>query len=281
MKLKTGLLELFKCDDLETLLQRASSVFERLGFPYLIMKWNPTASTESAMVSSSCPVWSNFSTRLGESGYALTETLSGSIEFGLSQAKENTLERQDWIARRRGTFRMAHDAPKPFDLTPYQFGLICDYGEEAWNEFVSHPLCRERDRVLLLEAMTQEEVSEERMASAQQVFTVFETIYRRLQTLTPTQTNAIEGQHAQSYLSHREIECLSWLAAGKTLQEAAIILDISERTLRFHIANARNRLGVATTMQAVVAAALTYGFDPSDTRRSVYTASRRSKYPAA
>ena len=80
-------------------------------------------------------------------------------------------------------------------------------------------------------------------------------------------------------LSRREAECLQWLAAGKTLGEAATIIGISERTLRFHVANARERLGVATTIQAVVAASLVYGFHPSDTRRSIYAISRTPSQP--
>jgi hypothetical protein len=71
------------------------------------------------------------------------------------------------------------------------------------------------------------------------------------------------------------VQCLHWLAAGKTFSEAAIILDIAERTLRFHVGNAKKKLGVSTTMQAVVAAALEYGFDPKDPRQSIYYTSRR------
>lgn len=271
---RIDLLELFECEDLDTLLQRSSAVFEQLGFPYLIMRWTPSASTDSAMISNSIPVWSNFSVRLGESGSALTQAVARSIEFGLTKARENTHERQTWITQQQNTFRVADDAPKQFHLTQYQLGLICDFGEKAWNDIVSHPLSRERDRVLLLDAMTQDLVTDDMAAAAQQVFIVFETIYRRLQTLAPLQSIAMSNVDTQDYLSHREIECLSWLAAGKTLSEAAIILDISERTLRFHIANARNRLGVATTMQAVVAAALLYGFSPNDARSSIYAVSR-------
>lgn len=275
------LLELFECEDLDTLLQRSSTVFEQLGFPFLMMRWTPSASTDSAMISNSIPVWSNFSAHLGDPGNTLMQSLARSIELGLIKARENTHERQSWITQQQHTFRVAKDAPKQFHLTQYQLSLICDFGEKAWNDFVSHPLSRERDRLLLLDAMTQDPVTDEMAMSAQQVFVVFETIYRRLQTLAPLQAVTMNNVDTQDYLSHREIECLSWLAAGKTLHEAAIILDISERTLRFHIANARNRLGVATTMQAVVAAALLYGFSPNDARSSIYAISRASRLKSA
>lgn len=50
----------------------------------------------------------------------------------------------------------------------------------------------------------------------------------------------------------REGDVLLWLARGKTAGEVSEILEISERTVRFHIANSKRKFGVATTMQAVV-----------------------------
>ncbi len=57
-----------------------------------------------------------------------------------------------------------------------------------------------------------------------------------------------------SLLSPREVECLSWAAAGKTDAEIGRILTISPRTTRFHIENAKKKLGVATRVQAVAEA---------------------------
>jgi DNA-binding CsgD family transcriptional regulator len=55
-------------------------------------------------------------------------------------------------------------------------------------------------------------------------------------------------------MSARELDCLSWTAAGKTAWEASIILGISERTVRFHLNVAREKLKCATTTQAVAKA---------------------------
>lgn len=55
-------------------------------------------------------------------------------------------------------------------------------------------------------------------------------------------------------LSPREVECLSWAAAGKTDAQIGLILTISPRTTRFHIENAKKKLGVATRVQAVAEA---------------------------
>lgn len=63
-------------------------------------------------------------------------------------------------------------------------------------------------------------------------------------------------------LSEREIETLSWSARGKTSAEIATILGLSKRTVDFHIDNARDKLGVATRVEAVVRAAREGLIDP-------------------
>jgi DNA-binding CsgD family transcriptional regulator len=55
-------------------------------------------------------------------------------------------------------------------------------------------------------------------------------------------------------ISARELDCLKWTAAGKTALEASIILGISERTVRFHLNAAREKLDCVTTTQAVAKA---------------------------
>lgn len=55
-------------------------------------------------------------------------------------------------------------------------------------------------------------------------------------------------------VSARELDCLKWTAAGKTAWEASVILGISERTVRFHLNAAREKLACATTTQAVAKA---------------------------
>jgi DNA-binding CsgD family transcriptional regulator len=55
-------------------------------------------------------------------------------------------------------------------------------------------------------------------------------------------------------LSAKELDCLKWTAAGKTAWEASIILGITERTVRFYLNRAREKLKCATTTQAVAKA---------------------------
>ena len=59
-------------------------------------------------------------------------------------------------------------------------------------------------------------------------------------------------------LSEREIETLTWAARGKTSAEIAQIINLTKRTVDFHIDNARMKLG-ATTRTAAVGKAVAAG----------------------
>ncbi len=62
------------------------------------------------------------------------------------------------------------------------------------------------------------------------------------------------GSEKAIIVSAREIDCLKWMAAGKTAWEVSAILGISERTVRFHLNAAREKLQCTTTTQAVAKA---------------------------
>lgn len=57
-------------------------------------------------------------------------------------------------------------------------------------------------------------------------------------------------------LTERELETLTWVARGKSSADAAVILEISERTVNFHLDNAMRKMGVATRVQAAVKSAM-------------------------
>jgi len=52
-------------------------------------------------------------------------------------------------------------------------------------------------------------------------------------------------------LSPREIQCLRWAAQGKSAWETGRIIGISRHTVAFHLDNAKAKLGVRSTIQAV------------------------------
>lgn len=55
-------------------------------------------------------------------------------------------------------------------------------------------------------------------------------------------------------LTARELECLQWVAAGKSSWEVSRILGRSEATINFHMANIMRKFDVGTRQQAVVKA---------------------------
>ena len=56
------------------------------------------------------------------------------------------------------------------------------------------------------------------------------------------------------HLTAREQECLQWAAQGKTSWEIGRILNITERTVNFHIANSCEKLQVRTRQAAITMA---------------------------
>jgi len=66
----------------------------------------------------------------------------------------------------------------------------------------------------------------------------------------------------QCDLNDREVEALMWAARGKTTEDIGAIMSITERTVHFHINNARDKLGVATRIQAAVKAAVAGLIEP-------------------
>ena len=55
-------------------------------------------------------------------------------------------------------------------------------------------------------------------------------------------------------LSQREIECLYWVSEGKTAWETAHILEVSERTVNFHLGNAMSKLDTHSKHRAAIKA---------------------------
>jgi LuxR family transcriptional regulator len=55
-------------------------------------------------------------------------------------------------------------------------------------------------------------------------------------------------------LSDREIEILNWLSHGKSTEDIAEIIQIAERTVNYHVANLKGKLGVETRAHAVAQA---------------------------
>jgi DNA-binding CsgD family transcriptional regulator len=59
---------------------------------------------------------------------------------------------------------------------------------------------------------------------------------------------------ASARVTARESEVLGWVAAGKSDWAIGRILNISGKTVNFHVENAKRKLGVGTRVQAVLLA---------------------------
>ncbi|MEF9674278.1 helix-turn-helix transcriptional regulator [Pseudomonas sp. PCH446] len=55
-------------------------------------------------------------------------------------------------------------------------------------------------------------------------------------------------------LSPREIEFLHWLALGKNYQEIGLIMNITERTVKFYAKKITEKMGCTNVKQAMVKA---------------------------
>ena len=274
--LDLALIQFYRCQTFAELLQEGAKTCAAIGFPFLSLHWTPAPAAISMMLSNHITVWNNFSDRLGADGDSLSAQMAQSLSIALQREKSDTQACQRWKPQQRSTFRMVADAPVEHFLSEYQRHLPREFGEPEWRDFVVTPLCRERDRTLVIAAKTFAVITPQINAQITNTLDTFANAYRYLHIKMIHHVQDRGAVTEDTALSRREVECLRWLASGKTLFEAATILGISERTLRFHITNARERLGVSTTVQAIVAAAFAYGFDPHDGRRSVYATSQSS-----
>lgn len=268
--LDVALIQFYRCTSLTELLDEAAKSCTDIGFPFISLTWTPAAGSTVHMLNNHITVWNNYTDALGADGPSLSLEFEKSIAIALQRAKADTKACQRWKTEQRNPFQIVADAPSNHYLSDYQRQLPLAFKQPAWRDFFSAPLCRERDRALMFVAKTQATISEQMKSQILRTLDTFANAYRYLHIKALHHAYSDNESASDTALSRREVECLRWLASGKTLFEAATILGISERTMRFHIANARERLGVATTVQAIVAAAFAYGFDPHDGRRSIY-----------
>lgn len=73
----------------------------------------------------------------------------------------------------------------------------------------------------------------------------------RLAAIKRKSSGSARRLRVRSLLSAREKEVLSWLKQGKTSWAISVILNISERTVNYHIGNILRKLGVCNRTHAV------------------------------
>jgi DNA-binding CsgD family transcriptional regulator len=75
----------------------------------------------------------------------------------------------------------------------------------------------------------------------------------RLMDLTPaSEAGVLSGDREEDEtLTPRERDCMAFVAEGKSDWEISVILGISQSTAKFHVDNARRKLGAVNRAQAV------------------------------
>jgi len=96
-------------------------------------------------------------------------------------------------------------------------------------------------------------------SSRQNIFTDYEL--KILDVITPHIHQALvriceipAGSSSAQQLSEREVEVLKWMKSGKTNWEISMILNISERTVKFHVQNIERKLDAVNKAHAVAIA---------------------------
>ncbi|AKS41981.1 helix-turn-helix transcriptional regulator [Wenzhouxiangella marina] len=92
-----------------------------------------------------------------------------------------------------------------------------------------------------------------------------DSVVRELVLLTTAclarQPWGIEAEH-RSVLSERQLECLQWIVAGKSLEDTARIIGMSYSNVRYHLERAKEQTGLHSLQQLVAFAAVEYGLSP-------------------
>lgn len=78
---------------------------------------------------------------------------------------------------------------------------------------------------------------------------IFETLLPHLHDALNRTANKAQGDIGKYFLTQRELEVLGWVSEGKTNWEIATILDVSERTVKFHVKNLFAKMGVTRRSQ--------------------------------
>ena len=74
--------------------------------------------------------------------------------------------------------------------------------------------------------------------------------------------HSVKMELSQFQLTDREREALTWVSRGKSSSDIGVLMNVSERTVNFHVNNIIRRFGVATRVQAAIRCALLGLIDP-------------------
>ncbi|WP_455428410.1 LuxR C-terminal-related transcriptional regulator [Dryocola sp. LX212] len=117
------------------------------------------------------------------------------------------------------------------------------YNIGSGHTFVVHDYL---DNLAILSLITKSSKDVNTLSSCVNIQSAFNSLHQK--TLS---YSAHTASSLSPLLSLREIEVLSWVSSGKTYAEVASILEISQRTVKFHVSNTMKKLGVHNARHAV------------------------------
>jgi LuxR family transcriptional activator of bioluminescence operon len=84
-------------------------------------------------------------------------------------------------------------------------------------------------------------------------------VHEAVERITKNQVGSVTNAEQQDEplscgLTERERQCLIWTAAGKTTSGVATLLGLADRTVIFHLSNARRKLGAVNSHHAIMRA---------------------------
>ena len=251
--------DVWSASSVKDLRARIVGIAQNLGFTG-IAEWNEPRAKRMAGGTTQLEVaWSNaeelYGAKLPDYFAALGETFCAANPGEVAQ-------RRRWEALQRAPFLLSQQ-PDRFKENRNWLALRRDFGEPAYEDALAVPLPSDRDQAHHLYFMSCDDVSPERSGLASSLGSLYALMSGLLEPAELEIVETIETAEAGNVaLKPRELEVIRWAAAGKTLEDIAVITGLAYRTVRYHLEQARKRYGYATTQQTIVRAALDYQLDP-------------------
>ncbi|WNJ93547.1 LuxR family transcriptional regulator [Bosea sp. 685] len=150
-------------------------------------------------------------------------------------------------ARRRHMPFTWHELKSSGTFSPAENEIWAAISEWGWTDAFVVPIHGPSGYVAMLTMASRETKLDLTYAARMRLYTLAVVTHERCRALR----NLIPAPDLQGALTVRELECLKWVADGQTDDRIGTILGISSDTVRFHVDNVRNKLGVRNRTQAV------------------------------
>lgn len=146
-----------------------------------------------------------------------------------------------------------HDLVSRLTLNEEQESFMKEAEEAGLNNGVGIPIRYDSEKKALLSM-----VSEDQAEELDKTFKKYQSDLHLLGLIYHQRVQDMMQKESFSAvkLTNREKEVLKWAALGKTSWETSCILNISERTVNFHIENSRKKLASSSKQHAVITAVM-------------------------